>query len=258
MVSSPPLDIICAPSPEFDTDADEDDGQDDVHSTTGQIRVYFVIIFSGYTNETFDEASQSKLVEALRNATKDLGARSHLDVTIKSIENLTTSKRRRVMSIIDPMSTGVRIHAEANFDTQDEDIAIQMMQLLTDSPSTVFPFQDFGEVDIPQIEIVNDDKATIFLPIILGILGGLVFCTIAAMIIIKTSKASYQRDGPETIQSNFQPYKEDTCHSTESSETMSFPQASLLQSISSREYSSSSHRHDKPGVVINNIGAGFL
>lgn len=222
-----------------------------------QIRVYFVIIFSGYTNETFDEAQQSKLIDTLRNATISLGATSNLTISIKSIEDIGISKKRRrrdLLSIL-PVSSGVKVQGEAKFAQQDESIAVQMIQILTDSPSTIFPLEEFGEVDVPQIEIVQDTTTAIVLPIVLGVLGGLVLCMIAAFVFIKNSKTGYERDTSDQGHSAFHPFSEKEYG--ERSESMIRHQASLLQSISSRDYSSS-QIGEKPGVVINNIGAGFL
>ena len=254
IVSSPPLDIICAPTPEPDENGGVNVPETETPAISKEIKVYFVIIFSGYTNETFDEASQSKLVEALRNATLGLGAKN-IQISIKSIEDMGISRKRRRRNTLalNTLSTGVKVQAEANFDQQDEDIAVRMMQILTDSPSSIFPLEDFGEVNVPQIEIVKNQATTVVLPIVLGVLGGLLVCMIVTLLFIRASRKGYQRDASDRTRSKFHPYEEQDTRS----ESMSRPQISLLQSISSKDYSSSQD-HVKPGVVINNIGAGFL
>lgn len=257
IVSSPPLDIICAPAPA--PEPHENGGvnvpETETPATSKEIKVYFVIIFSGYTNETFDQASQSKLVEALRNATLGLGAKN-IQISIKSIEDVGISrkKRRRSTFALNTLSTGVKVQAEANFDQQDEDIAIRMMQILTDSPSSIFPLEEFGEVNVRQIEMVKNQATTVVLPIVLGVLGGLLLCMIVTFLFIRASRKGYQRDASDRSRSKFHPYEDQDTRSG----SVSRPQISLLQSISSKDYSSSQDVHVKPGVVINNIGAGFL
>jgi hypothetical protein len=213
-----------------------------------------MIIFSGYTNETFDETSQLKLIDALQNATQSLGATSNLTISIKSIEDIGISKRKRKILSVSPLSAGVKVQGEANFAQEDESIAMEMIQLLTDSPSKVFPLEEFGEVTVPQIEIVQDDTASIVLPIILGVVGGLVLCVIVAFLFVKTTRNDFQRDSSDQVHAKFHPFTENQNRS----ESMTRHHTSLLQSISSRDYSSSSQACEKPGVVINNIGANFL
>jgi len=258
IISSPPLDLICSPPEQERDEGPSAPTDDEPQVSPDQIRVYFVIIFSGYTNETFDEAKQSKLVDTLRNATIGLGATSNLTISIRSIEDIGISKKRRRRNLLSimPLSTGVKVQGEANFAQQDENVAVEMMQILTDAPSTIFPMEEFGEVNVPQIEIVQDKTTTIILPIVLGVLGGLVLCILVAFLFVKNNKNGYKRDMSDQGHSTFHPFSDKECE--QRSESMVRHQASLLQSISSRDYSSSAHIDEKPGVVINNIGAGFL
>lgn len=260
---SPPLDLICDPSPEFGQDGwDDVDGEnkgdtgDNIEPNERKIKVYFVVIFSGYSNESFNQESQSKLVQALKNATKTLGAKQDLEITINSIEYFDTLNQRRRLSSISSAS-GVKVLAEANFGQQDEDVAADIVRILNDSPSTIFPVQEFGEVHVSQVNLIGNKTTSIVLPVVFGVLGGVVFCSVIAFILIKKSKKGYKR-GLDEMRDASIPKGAAISHRKHMNRgNDDQPRAALIQSISSKDYSSA-YNVERPDVVINNLGARFL
>jgi hypothetical protein len=89
IIASPPLELLCPPSPDFqdsfdpeETEEESSDGVPDPDEKnndppsakeskrSSRVKVYFILIFSGLSQATFD---QSKVVAALQNATRTLG-----------------------------------------------------------------------------------------------------------------------------------------------------------------------------------------
>ena len=80
IIESPPLDLICPPTPEVEGGQKEEDDVDEGQETTPpkavkrkKMKVLFVVIFSGFSNTTFTAEEAEKLKDALMLATKDLG-----------------------------------------------------------------------------------------------------------------------------------------------------------------------------------------
>lgn len=97
IIASPPLELLCPPSPDFqdnfdpeETEEESSDGVPDPEEKnndppsgkeskrSSRVKVYFILIFSGLSQATFD---QSKVVAALQNATRTLGTCAVLSAT---------------------------------------------------------------------------------------------------------------------------------------------------------------------------------
>lgn len=152
---------------------------------------------------------------------------------------------------------GIKLEAEANFGEEDELIAEEFVQLLSESPSTIFPSSEFGQVDVPEFEIVRLSDSSILLPVCFGILGGLMLCALVALVLLR----SQTRKSPQ------HPPKRDIISSVHSDEgslpwgeahNQSFSRKNLLGPVSSKEYSSPYDEKNKGGILVNNLGATFM
>lgn len=80
IIESPPLDLICPPTPEVEGGQKEEENVDEGEENRPpkavkrkKMRVIFVVILSGFSNTTFNAEEAEKLKNALMLATKDLG-----------------------------------------------------------------------------------------------------------------------------------------------------------------------------------------
>ncbi|KAI8108938.1 hypothetical protein M9435_005355 [Picochlorum sp. BPE23] len=277
-IASPPLELLCPPSPAVedsfnDGEIEEDHAgnspdaipvpeqdQDDAPiadepTRKSRVRVYFILIFPGLSQSTFD---QSKVISAVQNATKILGAQFELEIKIHSVLNLSDGRRKLRSSQTQLMSAGgIKLEAEANFGGEDEAVAEDFVQILSESPSTIFPSSEFGQVDVPEFEIVRLSDSSILLPVCFGILGGLMLCALIVLILLRS-----QRRKPA-----HRPTKKDDVSSMHSDEgslpwgeghNQSFSRKNLLGPVSSKEYSSPYDEKNKGGILVNNLGANFM
>lgn len=299
-IASPPLELLCPPSPDVedsfnDGEIEEDhagnspdaipvpeqDHDDapiaDEPTRKSRVRVYFILIFPGLSQSTFD---QSKVISAVQNATKILGtflfymmmsvsmlftvlwlhagAQLELEIKIHSVLNLSDGRRKLRSSQTQLMSAGgIKLEAEANFGGEDEAVAEDFVQLLSESPSTIFPSSEFGQVDVPEFEIVRLSDSSILLPVCFGILGGLMLCALIALILLRSQRRkpahrSTKKDDVSSMHSDEGSLPWDEGHN------QSFSRKNLLGPVSSKEYSSPYDEKNKGGILVNNLGAKFM
>ena len=184
------------------------------------------------------------------NHTLSLGAKYDVQVKITSITDfIIPSQRRRLLG------SSIKIQAEAEFDEADESVASDLAQVLTDSPSSVFPSSEFGTVDVPEVGVVEVvDTTGILLPISFGILGGLAVCGLGWVAFRKyTGRGQHSQPSKMgSISSHpFQNMEHQSSMRTQS-------QTSLLPSISSKNYYTEREHSHTPGMLVNNLGAGFM
>jgi hypothetical protein len=283
IIESPPLDLICPPTPEVEGGQKEDDVDEGQETTPPKavkrkkMKVFFVVILSGFSNTTFTAGEAEKLRDALMLATKDLGtlsvveysslsintnlypatpalssgAKYDVQVKITSITDfIIPSQRRRLLA------SSIKIQAEAEFDEEDESVASDLAQILTDSPSSVFPTSEFGTVDVPEVGVVEVvDTTSILLPISFGILGGLAVCGLGWLAFRRRNLGRGHHSQPSKMDSisshPFQNMEHPSGMRTQS-------QTSLLPSISSKNYYTDREHNHTPGMLVNNLGAGFM
>ena len=131
-----------------------------------RIKVVFVVVLptnntvapsvSPNAAEAFDK---THLVAALRRASRAMGAQHDFDVKVNAVEYIQTqsTKRRRKLHQAPPTSPAIRVTGEAEFAGQDEMVASEILQLLTDAPETIFPESEFGPVSVPDATLTEND-----------------------------------------------------------------------------------------------------
>lgn len=131
-----------------------------------RIKVAFVVVLPANNTvtpsvslnaaEAFDK---THLVAALRRASRAMGAQHDFDVKVNAVEYIQTqsTKRRRKLHQALPTSPAIRVTGEADFAGQDEMVASEILQLLTDAPETIFPESEFGTVSVPDATLTEND-----------------------------------------------------------------------------------------------------
>ena len=93
-------------------------------------------------------SSQQKLTLAtVQGAALLMGASSPPDVSIVSVTAPVGSTRRKLQA------TGVLLDIEALFKREDEKIAVNMADILQNTPTSVFPPRLFGVVEVPKVKV---------------------------------------------------------------------------------------------------------
>lgn len=152
---------------------------------------------------------------------------------------------------------GIKLEAEANFAGDDEVIAREFTHLLSDSPSTIFPSSEFGQVDVPEFDIVRVTDSSILLPVCFGILGGLVICGLLVLRLFRNKKKQNAQH-PTQRDSISAGHGDDGSLPWGEGHNRSFSRKNLLGPVSSKEYSSPYDEKNKGGILVNNIGASFM
>lgn len=234
-ISSPPLQDICSPSQK---EANRGSTQSQL-AKSRRIRVHFIIIFRTLTNTGFDHDEQTRLIDAIHNASTAMGAQHEFQVVIHAVDsiNMRRNMRRNLQS------AGFKVTGEADFAGEDEMVASEILQLLTDAPSTIFPATEFGNVEVPEATMTLVDNESNIILITCSVLGA-IMC-MCLLIFLYLRRVYWSPNRTVTSAGFIQPsdYK---CRTVS--------QASLLNSISSKNYGDK--EHDTVIRQFNNLGYG--
>jgi hypothetical protein len=233
IISAPPQAGMCPPGGEK--------SKATVKKTNNKrIKVIFIIILPSFANETvaqpFDEA---KLVGALQKASRARGAMRDFDITVSSIEYVSMRKLMRLRSLLQStQSSGlsVKVSGEAEFSSEDEMVASELAQLLTDAPSTIFPREEFGSVQVPEATMTEVGGTSWVLPVA-GALGGLACLGASGSIFIYRrggNVPSKKKQTPDFQDEGFIPVDDPKLRAMATMSNVSH--ASLLSSVSSCNY----------------------
>jgi hypothetical protein len=167
VVSAPSLQDICSPSSESAKAFAK-------KKTKQRIKVIFVVILPGSANVTssagFDEA---RLISAMQKAGQAMGAQHAFEIKVSSIEFLGTQANKRRALLQAAIIQSIKVTGEADFAGEDEMVASEIVQLLTDTPSTIFPEADFGEVQALEATMSEIQELGWVLPVA-GAVGGII------------------------------------------------------------------------------------
>lgn len=203
-----------------------------------RIKVFFVVLLPSFANETVSQAfDEARLVGALKNASRARGAQHDFEVTVSSVEYISMRRRARRRSLSqspEPLAINVKVTGEADFAGEDEMVASEIVQLLSDAPSTIFPESEFGSVQVPEATLTEVSESSWLLPVA-GTLGGLA-CLVGLLSTYiyrgRGLSISRKKHTPELHEEGFIPTDEAKLRSMASN----ISQQSLLSSISSKVY----------------------
>jgi len=68
--------------------------------------------------------------------------------------------------------TNLSVKTEVIFSSGDSELAKAFALALSETPSTVFPVSEFGEVLVPDVSIFNISSSSNWMPILIGVLAG--------------------------------------------------------------------------------------
>lgn len=100
-----------------------------------------------------------------------------MHVRIVKVWRLTKSNRRSLLQSHLATSAekrdGLNVQAQAKFEAGDEAAALEFTDVLSTSPTSIFHEADFGNVTVPDIDMVPFSDSTSWIPIALGATAGL-------------------------------------------------------------------------------------
>lgn len=164
-----------------------------------RIKIIFMVVLPAANTtkpETFD-ATEARLVSALERASRAMGAQHHFGIKVNTIEYIQgTESRRKAFSRrlysespSTPASTfQIRITGEADFAGEDEMVASEIHQLLTDAPTSIFPESEFGIVHVPDAILTETELPAEWIVPLAATLGALAALTIACILVFIASK----------------------------------------------------------------------
>lgn len=234
VISAPPeANTMCPPDGETSSAAVKKE-------KSKRVKVLFVVILPSVANETVAQAfDEAKLVGALQKASRARGARHDFDINVRSIEYISMRRQMRRRSLLQsPQLPGlnVKVTGEANFSGEDEMVASELAQLLTDAPSTIFPQEEFGSVQVPEATISEMPGTSWVLPVA-GAVGGIASLASCASLFIYLrggNLSSRKKLTPDLQDEGFIPMDESKLRAMATMSNVS--QVSLLSSVSSRSY----------------------
>jgi hypothetical protein len=105
------------------------------------------------------------------------GAKLDVHVRIVKVWRLKKSNRRSLLqshlATSAENSEGLNVQAQAKFEAGDEEAALEFTDVLSTSPTSIFHENEFGNVTVPDIDLVPFIDSTSWIPIALGAAAGL-------------------------------------------------------------------------------------
>ena len=99
-----------------------------------------------------------------------------MHIRIVKVWRLTKSNRRSLLQshlATSGKSEGLNVQAQVKFEAGDEAAALEFTDVLSTSPTSIFHEEEFGNVTVPDIDLVPFSESTSWIPIVLGAAAGL-------------------------------------------------------------------------------------
>ena len=149
-------------------------------------------------------------------------------------------KQKRLRSLLQtPQSSGlsVKVSGEADFAGEDEMVASEIVQLLSDAPSAIFPQEEFGSVRTAEVTMTEVSGTSSWVLPVAGTLGGLACLGASVSLCVymrRANRASMKKYTPNLHEEGFIPVDDAKLRAMSTMSNVS--QVSLLSSMSSRNY----------------------
>eukprot|EP00890_Picochlorum_soloecismus_P000239 jgi/Picsp_1/1215/NSC_04696-R1_---NA--- len=233
-VCSPPVAEEPAQPPETESDESDEKAPD-----KQRMLVQFIVTINNFTETSFESRGRGILVQAIKNTTRQFEA-----------------------------SEGLGVQAQTKFEAEDSAAALEFTDALSTSPTSIFQEQQFGNVTVPDVDLVPISDSISWIPIVLGAAAGLAVCMVGTLVHLKKQASSYHPAYiPEVGEtpSIFQSREDDQTENqyiraswTHGEKSPSDPPANsrlnLLGSISSKKYTPPSDTYSGRELVVNNLG----